>query len=578
MPTPSAADLAARLRQVRRVARARDDRPEGSARELVVVAFAVPALTLAVSVVVVLAVLLLAGGGLSGVAGATGALWLAIHQVPVSISGVTIGALPLLPTLTLVVATARSVWSAYGGDRTASEALAVVLAAVGGPLLVTAISLAVVMDGGSVLPVQTPNALVAFAYTLGLHGAAAVGAVLWRERHQLVRRFDISPADRRGLRLGVIAAVGLFAAGAVVVLIRLLQGWRQVGELIATGNDFDGYLGLTVLSVLYLPNLVVGAAGVLVGADAHVGASTVDLMAVRGGAVPPVPSLAVLPGVDIGVLGALGFVVPIAVAGLVAWRSRDVDPIAQVRTVGVAAAVAASIVVITSLMAGGQVGELGDAGVNIAAVGVFTLGWIAVVGLVVALVHASLPGTRARRQQLVDETDFDDIVGSDAVYDDDYLSDEYEYGGVDYDDADYDDADYGNSQYEHTDVDDADYVGADHDDADYVGADHDDDDRYGDADGAYDDGVARDEGRVGHGHDDAGSSAYDDRSAPITGTDRDDRPQMAGPRRNGRSGGETRGRARRMVTPDDDLDGDFATDFDDVVADRMRRLRTTGGN
>ena len=91
--------LASRLRQVRRNHRARRVAVDGSARELLIVAFALPLATLAVLFVALLATLLLAGADLGGLIGTLGATWLAVHQVPVSLSGVTIGALPLLPTL-----------------------------------------------------------------------------------------------------------------------------------------------------------------------------------------------------------------------------------------------------------------------------------------------------------------------------------------------------------------------------------------------------------------------------------------------------------------------------------------------
>ncbi|MGC4962524.1 DUF6350 family protein [Gordonia sp. DT101] len=420
MPSPTADNLASRLRQMRQLSRAQRAMPDGSARELVVVAFAVPVVTMLVSAVVVLTVLLSAGSGLDGLATAVGAIWLAVHQVPLTMSGVTVGVLPLLPTIAVAAGTARMAASASGPERPASELVAVVFSAMGGPLLMTALSLAVVMDGSSVFPLQSPAALTAFGYTAGIHAAAATLGIVWQRRHECYERFGITPAVRRGVRLGGFAVTALLTCAAALVVIRMVMRWGIVGDLIGGGSDFDGYLGLTALSVLYLPNAVIGAAAVLVGSDVHVGGATVDLLDVHGGPVPPLPVLGVLPEDGAGMLGILGFVIPASIALLVAWRCRDIDPLANVRSVAVASAVAASTMVVLCSMAGGALGEFGDVGVTLPTAGVFTLGWLAVSGMVVALVYGTLPSTRAAREMLdVDDEYFD---GDDLGYEDDYLT------------------------------------------------------------------------------------------------------------------------------------------------------------
>ncbi|AZG45261.1 hypothetical protein D7316_01856 [Gordonia insulae] len=472
---------------------------DGSARELVVVAFAVPVITMVILAAVVLAVLLFAGSGLEGLGTAVGTMWLAIHQVPVTISGVTIGVLPLLPTLVVAVAAGRMASSASGPERPTSELVAVFCSAIGGPLLMTALSLAVVMDGASVLPVQSPVALTAFGYTFGIHAAAAACGIAWRRRHEFYGRPAITPAIRRGVRLGAVAVAALLTCAAIVVVVRLLIRWRVTGELIAGGNDFDGFLGLTVLSVLYLPNVVVGTAAVLVGSDVHVGGASIDLLDVHGGPVPPLPVLGALPEAGAGTIGLLGFVVPASIALVVALRCRDADPLANVRSVAVAGAVAASTMVVLCATAGGELGEFGDTGITLPTAGVFTLGWIAVVGLVVALIHGALPSTRAARRDLDIEEYYDDEDG----YDDDYLTDEYQ-------DWEYEDSDYEDSEYDESDDEDWEYESDEgtSDLADDVADDHvaDDDDA---GDDAADYGGVEHSGVVYDGYDDV----VDDRPA-----------------------------------------------------------------
>ncbi|MGW9263653.1 cell division protein PerM [Gordonia terrae] len=459
-PDPTTDNLASQLRNLRRSRRAQRTAAEGSARQLAVVAFTVPAIALVTLIVVMLAVLLLAGSGLTGLPSAIASGWLAIHQVPVTISGVTVGVLPLLPTLIVAAGTARLTARAVSIGTNSAERDrhdlfdlgAVVFSAVIGPVLITAMSLAVVMDGGSVLPIQTPSALVAFLYTLGVHGGAALVGIVWSRRRDFAVRGRVSHADRRGFRYGLVAALMLLVAGAVLVCLRMLMRHGQIGELIETGYDFDGFLGLCLLSVLYLPNVMVAAMAVLVGSDVQLGAMTVDLFTVRGGAVPPVPVLAVLPdGPGAGAWGFVGLLVPAGVAGFVGWRCRDLDPMAHVRSVGVAAAVAASAVAVLTVAAGGTLGEFGDVAVTVSAAGVFTLGWIAVVGLLIVLVYAFLPSTRAARLAVGDEY-FDDPL--DPGYEDEYVivtdldeDDEYaEYS--EFDDGDYEDADHDGYEYD----------------------------------------------------------------------------------------------------------------------------------
>ncbi|MGW0038188.1 cell division protein PerM [Gordonia sp. NPDC003376] len=451
MPTirsVSAADsLATRLREARRARREHGGRPERGARELILIAFGVPLITVSVAVLIVLAVQLMAGGALSAVPSAVAACWLAVHQVPITFGGVTIGVLPILPTLLVAAGTALIAGSA-SRTRHGAELLTVILAAVAGPLLTTAICLAVVMDGSSVLPIQSPGALGAFGQTLLVHAVAAPVGVLLANRELVDAR--LTDGDRRGLRYGVVAALALFAAGGILVLLRLLLAWTSVGEMIGDGYDFDGYLGLTVLSILYLPNLMIGSAAVLLGSEAHIGAVSVDLFATRGGAVPPLPALAILP-TDVVAWAPIGLAVPALIAVGVAWRCRSTDLAVYARSLAVAAAVAAAIVVVLGQLSGGRLGEVGGAGITIATAGVFTLGWILVAGVIVALVHNVLPWLRSgrdgsgrsgkarRRAAATTSTETDD--GFDEILDDDPDTDDADTDDADTDDADTDDAD-----------------------------------------------------------------------------------------------------------------------------------------
>ncbi|MBT0566558.1 DUF6350 family protein [Williamsia sp. CHRR-6] len=386
--------LSTRLRELRRVQRSAAARTVSSTRELVVVAFGVPVAVFLLVAVVALLTLVTADGDLTGLTAAIGAIWLAVHQVPLSVSEVTIGVLPLAPTIAVVAAVARMTASAARG-RTPDELRAVVGAAVGGPLVLTVLASALVMDGSSAVTVRAPNVALALACTAAVHGLGAVIGVARGRGRAIAQRLGLPDWAPTAVRSAGCGLAGLFGVAAAVVLVRLMINIDGVGAVIESGGGVAGALGLTLLSILYLPNVVIGAAGLLVGAQVHVGAAGGDLFSAHGGAVPPLPILAVLP--VSGGPGAALMLLTGVVAIIVGRSARHVDPTRATRTVAVTAAVAATVVVVLSWLAGGSLGELGSAGVAVPAAGVYTFAWFAVVGMLVVLVHGLMPATRRSR-------------------------------------------------------------------------------------------------------------------------------------------------------------------------------------
>ena len=270
--------LAARLRQVRRTQREHAVASAGTARELVIVAFAVPVVALALLALVVAVTMALAGSGFGAFGAVLGSAWLCLHQVPLSVGGVEISALPLLPTIAVFVAVVRYAGPSARLRTTPADLGALVAAAAGGPLLITALALALVFDGSSVVPVNPPNALWAFASTVLIYGGGTLAGIGRRDWREWCERAGIT-GDRltdlvAGVRTGVLAALMLVGAGAVAVCLLLIVNWQSVSAVIAGGNGFDGYLGLVVVSLLYLPNLAVdgAAGGVVAGGGGRVAA------------------------------------------------------------------------------------------------------------------------------------------------------------------------------------------------------------------------------------------------------------------------------------------------------------------
>lgn len=421
---PTTDSLATRLRQLRQDRRAQAAGSENSARELVLVAFGLPIVIVVTLTVIVSLTIVAAGGGFGGIGAAVGSAWLVVHQIPLTIAGVTVGALPMLPTVIVVAVAARALTPAIGDRRSIYELGALFAASICGPLLITALAMAVVMDGESVLPVQSPTPLAAFGATALVHGVATAIAVVgarWRDWMAARGLSDLRVADiARGTRLGAVAVFALVSAVGAVIAVMLLVRFSAVAVLIGEAHGVDGYLGLVVLSICYLPNLAVAGAGALVGADVNVGLASLTLFDAHSGAVPPLPLLAVLPDGEVGRAGLLGFVVTVAVAGYVGWRCRDRDLMRNLRLVALASASAALIMALATWAASGDLGELGTFGARVPVAGACTFGVVGIVGAAMALINALLPQSRAARTDAAERDDAsDDIDDADyAEYDD----------------------------------------------------------------------------------------------------------------------------------------------------------------
>ena len=120
-------------------------------------------MALAIIAAITLVQLVVANSDLTGTFGAVASMWLAVHLVPISIAGQQLGALPLVPAAAMVWATARTIAQITPARGSWFVIRWIVASALGGPLLIAAVCLAVVHDAASVINVlQTPNALSAF--------------------------------------------------------------------------------------------------------------------------------------------------------------------------------------------------------------------------------------------------------------------------------------------------------------------------------------------------------------------------------------------------------------------------------
>lgn len=356
-------------------------------RALLAVAFRPAGVTVVLLSALIVVTLVAANSDLTGTFGAIAASWLAIHQVPLTIDGTSLGVLPLIPTAGMVWVVARGCAGVVHPASSRRHALQVIGAAVAGPLVVTAISLAVIADASAVIPLSSPNALAAFGWVLFVHllaSAIGVTVAMWPTLGAQVPSW-VRDAVRPGLR----ALAAILGAGAVMVTISLLMEWSTVGSLLERGDGVVGMLGLTILSVLYLPNVVVGAAAAVMGGTAQIGDVSVSVFGNVGGSLPPLPLLGAVPdGVSGGAWPAL-LVIPLLI-GVMLGRDcgRRVAGQEALFTVLTAAAGVGAVTAVLGLVSGGRLGAFGTVELNWWAFGLLTFAWLGLAGAVTAVVVA----------------------------------------------------------------------------------------------------------------------------------------------------------------------------------------------
>ncbi|MGN6336839.1 cell division protein PerM [Mycobacterium sp.] len=379
-----------------------DNRAAGArqARDLVRVAFAPAVVALVVIAAVTLIQLLIANSDMTGALGAIASMWLGVHQVPVSIGGRELGVMPLLPVLLMVWATARSTARAITPYSSWLVIRWVIASALGGPLLMTAIALAVIHDASSVITeLQTPSALRAFLSVLAVHAAGA-GVGVWTRVGRRALAASSLPFwlddSLRAASAGVLALLGLSGlatAGSLVV------HWSTMQELYGITDSIFGEFSLTLLSMLYAPNVIVGTAAMAVGSSAHIGFATFSSFTVFGGDIPAVPVLAAVPRPPLGPVWVALLIIG-ASSGVAVGQQcarRALPPLAATAKLLVAAVTGALVMSLLAYAGSGQLGNFGHVGVDQGSLLIGVFFWFAVVGGITVVMTG---GIRRRPRRL----------------------------------------------------------------------------------------------------------------------------------------------------------------------------------
>lgn len=389
-----------------------DQRPVGArqARDLVRVAFGPSLVALVVIAAVTLLQLVIANSDMTGTLGAVASMWLAVHQVPISIAGHQLGVLPLLPVLLMVWGTARTTAQATAPQSSWFVVRWVVASALGGPLLIAAIALAVIHDASSVITqLQTPNALRAFSGVLAVHAVGALIGVGSQVGRRALRSLGLPGWLGDTVQAAKAGLLALFGLSGAVTAASLVVHWGTMHELYAVTNSLFGQLSLTVLSALYAPNVIVGTAAVAVGSSAHIGFATFSSFTVFGGDIPALPVLAAVPTPPLGPVWVALLIVG-AASGVAVGQQCARRPLPLPGAVGklaVASLLSAATMAVLGYASGGQLGNFGDVGVDQTtfAPGVFF--WFFVVGGLTVVMSGGVT-RRPKRVPAPAEPAFDD--------------------------------------------------------------------------------------------------------------------------------------------------------------------------
>jgi hypothetical protein len=197
----------------------------------------------------------------------------------------------------------------------------------------------------------------------------------------------------------MIGVLTLLALSCAVVTASLVVHWGTMHELFGITDSFFGQLSLTLLSLLYLPNLMVGAAAVAVGSSAHIGFATFSAFTVFGGDIPALPILAAVPTPPLGPVWVALLIVG-AASGVALGQQCALKPLPVATAfakVAIAALLASISLALLGVAGGGLLGNFGNVGVDQATLIPGVLFWFGSVGGLTVVMAGGLSPRTGRR-------------------------------------------------------------------------------------------------------------------------------------------------------------------------------------
>nr|WP_245533836.1 DUF6350 family protein [Corynebacterium lubricantis] len=374
------------------------------------------------NLVIVLAIIVIAFAGILFSAGSFSTLpaliaesWFAVHLVPITFDGVTLGVLPLLPAIGIVILLSRRVHRAVKDRVSVLDLYTLAGLVLVIPLTLSGIAWFMVWDAAQVFPVEPPSVLLTLVQPAIIHLAGLVlgmGPTLWK---LLARRSSVPEGIVTGAHAAwkIITRLTLVSAGVYLVL--LAAGYERLSELLAAYPILSsaGAAGLIVACVLYLPNAAIATLSTLLGGDFAIGAGHVSLFSIDLVPLPVFPLFAAIPGTAATWAPAL-MLIPLAVLiHFVAKRSWDVISAAST------AVFSGLWGLLVAYLASGELGGYGFSGPTLWLMALLLLVWVGVI----VFVSWGVAAFRQRRTTQLDSDD--DPDQNDLDYDDEVLE-EYE--------------------------------------------------------------------------------------------------------------------------------------------------------
>ena len=316
-----------------------------------------------IAIALTLAVIVGIGAKFSMVPSVLASVWMVANAAPLKMQGVELGFVPLLPAIAVIIGHSRRITKALG-DKVSVRGLRVFAAlGIALPMVLTFIAWLMLLDAGRVFDVQAPHLGRALLNTFLVNGLAVAIGMRGRIWRALLMRRHWPTWPVESVRLGRNFLGWMCVAGLLGIVIALIDNWSAATAAYEIAPGFWPGVGMTLLALLYLPNIVIGAAAVLLGGEYNLGFGLFSLFNITNVELPPLPILAAAPNAPIPggpFLLAIPAIVAVAtVYRFVRQRSYVESPVFTGLGAGVAALV---LTFIGAWLARGVLGTVGITG------------------------------------------------------------------------------------------------------------------------------------------------------------------------------------------------------------------------
>ncbi|MDK4227770.1 cell division protein PerM [Corynebacterium pseudodiphtheriticum] len=329
----------------------------------------------------------------------TATAWLVFHAAPVAGGGVVLASVPLLPALITFALSARQVRVSVRKRFSIIDLLMIFVWSLVTPLLFTVVALLMLADAQTVYPVTVPpigSVMFSVALVHLLAFVFGLGPKAWRA---LARRYGIPQSILEGVVIGAKTLLWLCLAAVIVAVIFLVVGWGRQAEIMAAYPQASGSgrLALVMLSLAYIPNIIVGVGGVLLGSEYQFGAGSVSLFETHLVPLPPLPVMGMVPPTSAS-WAWIGLFIPVAVIIVVMLRMRP-SPVMTL-SAGFTAWV---LTAVAAYLSGGQVGAYSNTGLPVLWTASLALIWVGGIALAVTLMQLVFARRYNAKPAVVDE-------------------------------------------------------------------------------------------------------------------------------------------------------------------------------